>query len=185
MNGSGTGWRLLCILAPLVVLWGAVDRAEALEAFDGRIEAHGFVEIQVRGLDRSFEEEFDLSQWYNVLNVEVELDILPDGWGPFDLLQAYIRGEARYDCIYSGGCGMFPSVNTYGNRSRDLPMRLRDAVDEDYAGVINANEQSTPKRPLLRINPKTRDPEGWSVSTVVDTPVASGLTPQQNPNTYD
>ena len=185
MNGSGTGWRLLCILAPLVVLWGAVDRAEALEAFDGRIEAHGFVEIQVRGLDRSFEEEFDLSQWYNVLNVEVELDILPDGWGPFDLLQAYIRGEARYDCIYSGGCGMFPSVNTYGNRSRDLPMRLRDAVDEDYAGVINANEQSTPERPLLRINPKTRDPEGWSVSTVVDTPVASGLNPQRNPNTYD
>ena len=60
---------------------------------------------------------------------ELEADILPDGWGPFDLLQAYVRVEARYDAIYSHGFGMFPSVSTFGNSSKRLPLRLRDALD--------------------------------------------------------
>ena len=162
MGGLVTGRRVACILVGLVVLWGSVDRAEALDAFDKRIEAHGFVEIQVRGLDRSFDEEFDLSQWYNVLNIEIELDFIPDGWGPFDLLQVYIRAEGRYDCIYSGGCGMFPNVSTYGNKSRALPMRLRDGLDFDYAGVIDTSGQADPPGVTLprtrraRAGPRTR-----------------------------
>ena len=87
----------------------------ALEAFDGRIQAHGFAEMQIRALDEKFEQQLDLAQWYNVLNVELEFDILPDGWGPIDLLSAYVRVEGRYDCVYKRGCGMFSSANAYGD----------------------------------------------------------------------
>jgi len=180
MDGLGTGRGIACALVGLVVLLGPVDRAEALQAFDGRIEAHGFVEIQVRGLDRSFDEEFDLSQWYNVLNVELEFDILPDGWGPFDLVQAYIRAEGRYDCIYSTGCGMFPSVNTYGNHSRDLPLRLRDAELPVYSGVVNMTEAADPPG-ILPLVPEPGDPVGWSVNEIVETERSSDAS---NPNTY-
>ena len=109
-------WALLALglglLAPTV--------APALEAFDGRIQVHGFAEMQLRALDEHFEEQLDLAQWYNILNVELEFDILPDGWGPIDLLQAYVRLEGRYDCVWSRGCGMFRSVNTYGDDAQRL-----------------------------------------------------------------
>jgi hypothetical protein len=117
-----------------------------MEAFDGRIQAHGFVETQIRGLSEGYgldDEELDLAQWYNILNIELEFDILPDGWGPIDLMSAYVRVEGRYDCIYTHGCGMFPSVNTYGNDVDRLPKRLRDARDPDYTGVINMGDSKS------------------------------------------
>ncbi|MFP8879091.1 MAG: hypothetical protein VCE43_06335, partial [Myxococcota bacterium] len=110
--------------------------AAALEAFDGRIQVHGFAEMQIRALDEKFEQQLDLAQWYNVLNVELEFDILPDGWGPIDLLSAYVRLEGRFDCVYSRGCGMFSSANSYGDRARRLPDRLSDGVVKDYGGVV-------------------------------------------------
>ena len=70
--------------------------ASALEAFDGRLQAHGFVEIQTRALSNALREDIYLSQWYNVLNVEFEADIAPDGFGPFDLISAFVRVEGRY-----------------------------------------------------------------------------------------
>ena len=96
-------------------------RARAIEALDGRVQFHGFTELQLRALDEKFAEELDLAQWYNVLNLELEFDIAPDGIGPIDLLSAYIRVEARYDAIYSNGFYMFPSVNTYGDDAENLP----------------------------------------------------------------
>jgi len=111
-------------------------RSEALEFFDGRIQAHGFAEMQIRVLDEQFGDNLDLAQWYNVVNLEVEVDILPDGWGPIDLLQAYVRVEGRYDCVWKRGCGMFRSVNTYGDRAKRLPDRLSDGATQDYAGVL-------------------------------------------------
>ena len=111
-------------------------RSEALEFFDGRIQAHGFGEMQIRVLDESFNDDLDLAQWYNVLNLEVEVDVLPDGWGPIDLLQAYVRVEGRYDCVWTRGCGMFRTANTYGDRARRLPDRLSDGMTQDYAGAL-------------------------------------------------
>ena len=144
MDGLGAARRFGFVLVAGVLLGGFADRAQALEAFDGKLQAHGFVEIQARGLDRSYAEEFDLSQWYNVLNLEVEFDLIEDGWGPFDLLSGFIRAEGRYDCIYTGGCGMFPSVNTYGNKSRDLPLRLRDGDTKVFSGVVDMTDQADP-----------------------------------------
>ena len=135
MAGGRTRRAVACgfVMAGMLV---HAQAARALEAFEGRIQFHGFVEEQLRVLDGSFNEEADLAQWYNVLNLELETDILPNGWGPIDLLQTYTRVEARYDCVYSHGCGTMKSVNTYGNRSKRLPQRLRDAQDQDYGGVI-------------------------------------------------
>jgi hypothetical protein len=115
-------------------------RANALEAFDGRLQAHGFFEIDTRAINRSWSEQTALTQWYNILNVEFEADIAPDGFGPIDLLSAFVRVEARYDCIYTQGCGVFPMVRTFGNDSRDLPDRLSDAKQRQFGGTIPTKE---------------------------------------------
>ena len=57
--------------------------------------------------------------------------MLPEGWGPIDVMSAYVRAEGRYDAIYSEGFRLFPSIDTYGNHARRLPKRLRDAKDLD------------------------------------------------------
>jgi hypothetical protein len=163
MAGVYTGRRVTCALTTILLLSLLAPRAGAIEAFEGRIQAHGFVEMQIRALDADFAEEIDLAQWYNVLNIELEFDILPDGWGPFDLLQAYVRAEGRYDCIYSRGCGMFPSVNTFGDKSEDLPLRLRDAIDQDYGGVIDTSDSAVPPGPDVRRVPAPRDPTPWVI----------------------
>ena len=152
--GRGTRRVLAAFVVAVASSWLAPD-ARALEAAEGRIQLHGFVEAQVRGLSRNYSEEFDLVQWYNVLNLELEVDILPDGWGPVDLLEAFVRVEARYDCVWSRGCGTMRSANTYGNRSKRLPGRLRDAKDPDYSGVI---PPTPPNRPVNRIQDKRPAP---------------------------
>ncbi|MDJ0848696.1 MAG: hypothetical protein QNK04_09985 [Myxococcota bacterium] len=186
---SAEAWRrACCALATLGLTLAVAPDARAIEAFDGRIQAHGFFEAQVRALDSDFAEEIDLSQWYNVFNLELEADILPDGWGPFDLLQAYVRVEARYDAIYNQGMWLFPSVNTWGDGSRRLPLRLRDAIDQDYAGVIESNAQAVPPGIPKRVpdagdlpagraqgpDEKSygeRDPVGFSVEVIESLPL--------------
>ncbi len=169
MAGVEARRRALCAWVALVVTTMLSSDAHALEALDGKIQAHGFGEMQFRALSRSFEEEVDLAQWYNVINIELEFDIAPDGWGPFDLLSAYVRLEGRYDCIYSSGCGAFPSVRTWGDKSRALPLRLRDARDDAFAGSINANDFEVPSgRPFLHPD---RNPFGWFVPVTTELPL--------------
>jgi len=116
------------------------SRVDALDVFDGRVEVHGFFESQLRVLSDDLKEEYDLAQWYQVFNLEVEVDVLPDGWGPIDLLQAYVRLEARYDCVYSNGCGMFSGADTYGNDAKRLPTRLSSARSSTYHGAIRLRQ---------------------------------------------
>ena len=106
---------------------GAAGGVRAVEFIEGRVQVHGFAETQLRALNSGFSEELDLAQWYNILNLEFELDLAPRGFGPVDLVQAYVRVEGRYDAIYSQGFGIFPSIDTYGNFSNRLPASLRDA----------------------------------------------------------
>jgi hypothetical protein len=124
---------LLCCLA-----FVAPSTSQALEALDGRVQVHGFGEMQLRALAKGFSthDGWDLAQWYNVLNVELELDIAPDGWGPFGIVSGFVRGEARYDCVWTGGCEMLPSVNTYGIQARRMPKRFSDGQRNAFVGVI-------------------------------------------------
>jgi hypothetical protein len=193
MASAQAGRRVGSVLATLGLVLAVAPSARAIEAFDGRIQAHGFFEAQVRALDSDFSQEIDLSQWYNVFNLEIETDVLPDGWGPFDLLQTYVRVEARYDAIYNNGMWLFPSVETFGDSSKRLPKRLRDALDQDYGGAINANAQADPpgdkvfrvpnagdlpgegvaryQHPRGDLDPPRyheRDPVGWAIEAVVE-----------------
>ena len=114
-------------------------RARAIEALDGRLQLHGYFEEQLRGINANFEENFDLTQWYHVLNLEPEFDILPDGWGPLTALSAYARIEVRYDCVWTRACGLFRSADTFGNRASKLPLRLGDGRYANLTGVSQAS----------------------------------------------
>ena len=113
----------ICSLAALAVL---ASPAAAIEFWDGRLEIHGYYEQQIRTIANGFNasDNWDLTQWYHVLNVEIEADIAPDGFGPFDVISAFGRVEVRYDCVWTRGCGIFSSADTYGDRARRLPRRL-------------------------------------------------------------
>ena len=113
--------------------------AAAFEAFEGRVQAHGFFSSQMRALNADYSEDWDVSQWYMVFNLELELDLIQDRVGPIDLMSAFVRAEVRYDCIYSRGCGMFRSMNAYGDRSKSLPRRLMDQDRVRNSGRIRIN----------------------------------------------
>ena len=108
--------------------------AAAIELWDGRLAIHGYFEQQVRTIANGFNasDNWDLTQWYHVLNVEIEADIAPDGFGPFDVISAFGRVEVRYDCVWTRGCGIFSSADTYGDRSKSLPERLLRARSSGY-----------------------------------------------------
>ena len=114
----------ICSLAVLAVL---ASPAAAIEFWNDRIAIHGFYGMQVRSIIESYQwqnNDWDLTQWYHVLNLEIEADIAPEGFGPFDLISAFSRVEVRFDCVWIRGCGIFGTADTYGDRSRRLPERL-------------------------------------------------------------
>jgi Protein of unknown function (DUF1302) len=133
-------WIALAILAGAV--WMA-SPAAAFEAFDGRIQLHGFAATQLRTIANNFDgaDGWDLTQWYNILNLELEADLAPKGIGPFELLQVYVRAEARYDCIWTRACSLFPSVNTYGDRAERLPLRVLDAHRPGLTGSLHNGDR--------------------------------------------
>ena len=134
----GAGWAAAFLLVTLAILSPGVvpGRVQAFEAIDGRFEAHGYFEMQLRTISRNYSGQWDLTQWYNVFNLELELDLVQDTHGILDLLEAYVRIEARYDCVYTRGCGMLSGADVYGNDARNLPARLNSGNDYTHAGTI-------------------------------------------------
>ncbi len=121
------GARCFSAICSFVVLAVLGSSANALEFWDGRLAIHGYYGMQTRSIIESFQfqnNDWDLTQWYHVLNLEIEADIAPDGFGPFDLVSAFGRVEVRYDCVWTRGCGIFSSADTYGDRAKKLPQRL-------------------------------------------------------------
>jgi hypothetical protein len=163
--------------------------AAAFEAFNGRVQAHGFFESQMRALNADYSEDWDVSQWYQVFNLELEVDLVQDSIGPIDLLSAYVRAEVRYDCVYSRGCGMFRSMNLYGDRSKSLPRRLLDAdrvsqsgrirvsndpdLPDQYRNFVEGRETNTdpltgPNDPVLAIFANGAGADGFSPVEICD-----------------
>jgi hypothetical protein len=114
--------------------------ASAFEFYEGRLQIHGFYEAQIRAIQDDFAppEDMDLTQWWNVLNVEVEADLAPDGIGPLDLVSMFSRIEVRYDCVWTRACALFPSANAYGDRSsrngERIPQRVASARRSGFTG---------------------------------------------------
>jgi len=145
--------RGVCALLALAAatLTSAVP-ARGIEFFEGRVQVHGSTEMQIRGLASHYSSDdgWDLTQWYNIANLELEFDAAPNGFGPFDSIGAYVRGEARYDCIWKRGCGMFRSVDLVGNRAQRLPRRMSSARRDGFIGVIEP-EGFADERPRIAI----------------------------------
>ncbi len=120
---AGIGLAVLC-LAP--------SPASGIEFFDGRLEVNGFYELQLRGIGRDFgaTDDWDLTQFAHVLNMELDASLIERGWGPFDIVTAFARVEVRYDCVWTRACGIFPSANAFGNDPEKLPNRLNSGRRE-------------------------------------------------------
>jgi hypothetical protein len=118
----------LVLTATAAIVAGFGTRLEAIEFFEGNLEIHGAYETQVRAIARDFEpaDGIDLTQWYHILNIEAEADFAPDGIGPFDVFQGFMRIEVRYDCVWTRACGIFSSVDAFGDGAKRLPRRLND-----------------------------------------------------------
>jgi len=134
--------RLLLRLAAwgMLAALGAARTAAGFEFFDGRLSVHGFVGTQIRALGKNYstDDNIDLAQWYNILNLEVESNLLPkNGWGPIEIAHFYSRIEARFDCVWYHACEIFPSVNVYGNDAEHLPKRLINARESGQTGALS------------------------------------------------
>ena len=131
------------LVAAALALLGAAPRAVAIDFQDGRLQIHGYFEEQIRALsnDLSYQDNYDLAQWYNVLSVETEYDFAPDGFGPFDVLSGYMRIEARYDCIWTRACGIFPSVDAFGDRAAHLPGYKTTGRRNGLSGSLSIADQ--------------------------------------------
>ncbi|MCP5057607.1 MAG: hypothetical protein GY937_12900 [bacterium] len=70
-----------------------------------------------------------------MLNLEIETDIAPAGFGPFDMVSAFARVEARFDCVWRRGCWMFDNVDVYGDRSGRLPARIQSGHGSGFSGT--------------------------------------------------
>jgi hypothetical protein len=134
-----TGYAV-AIAAAAFHLWAVAPPAGAFELLDGTLQVHGFYEAQMRAISDNYDSELDLTQWYNILNVEVEWEVLPDGLGPIDLLSVFARVEARYDCVWTRGCGTMRSANTYGDRAAHLPPRLSGARRRGLTGAVTTGD---------------------------------------------
>ncbi len=124
---------LIAVLALATAVAGFAKPSLAWESAEGRVQVHGFGEVQLRTMNEDLSDQWDLAQWYNILNVEIEADLLPEGLGFIERATAFVRLEARYDCVYSDGCGAF-NPGSYSTSDRRLAERMRDAKRSGYAG---------------------------------------------------
>jgi hypothetical protein len=115
----------------------------------GRFDIGGYVELQLRGLSDDFDtDDWYLSQWAWILNVEPEWEILQDGWGPFDSISAFARIQVRYECVWSG-CGLARSWTNFGNRADYAPApNWADGVSERFEGPVDLPSVGIPVRSL-------------------------------------
>jgi hypothetical protein len=104
------------------------------------VSLHGFGEMQARGLSSNYDaKNWVPSQWAYVLNLELESDLAPDGFGPFDLVSFFTRVEVRYDCIYNG-CGVAPTDTWWGNSAKRAPRNLTTGRTNAFSGQYDAGD---------------------------------------------
>jgi hypothetical protein len=111
--------------------------AAALETEDGSVALHGYVEEQLRWLSDDFDSNnWYMSQWATTLNLELELNLFPDGIGPFDVLSGFLRVETRYECVFTG-CAIAGTYRMFGDRARQAPARnWRDGITTGFEGDV-------------------------------------------------
>ena len=136
-DGLRVTWSARAALVAAALL-AAGGPARAFEAWDGRLDAHGFYEMQLRTIANNYQasDGWDLTQWYHVLDIELEAELIQEPIGPVDVVSAFVRGEFRYDCIWRRGCGMFPNVDAFGDDTQHLPKRYAGAERSGFDGTM-------------------------------------------------
>jgi len=180
------------VLLVSILMIGQGSGAVRFELWEGAdVEVHGFYETQIRAIarDMDFSDDLDLTQWYHILNLEAEFEFAPDGIGPFDVLQGFMRVEVRYDCVWTRACSIFPSANAYGNKAHRLPKRLSDGRRAGYrstGNLFNGDTRAlrdTPREYLPWTNRDrpngSRKPSEWynvqGIDTLFDSAGADGV----------
>ena len=120
--------------------------ARAIEFWDERIQIHGFYETRMSFGYEDFNSgnEIDMYGWLQVLSIEAEAEIAPDGWGPFDMVAAFARVEVKYDCVWSHACGTLQSVDAFGNNPKNLPHRVQTGNRSGLAGSQRTHNDRRP-----------------------------------------
>jgi hypothetical protein len=131
-RNAGASWLFLVAAA----LAGAATPAAAIEFWDEQVQIHGFYETRMSFGMEDFNRGngIDMYSWLHVLNVETEVELAPEGWGPFDMVAAFSRVEVKYDCVWNHACGMLPSVDAFGNQPKNLPDRVQNGRRAPFAG---------------------------------------------------
>jgi len=125
----------LALALALLGLALAPRAATAFELGDGFLELHGFYQMEFRGIADGFElSEFNPHQWAHTLNLEAEFDLLPDGWGPISLLQAFVRVEARYDCVWQSLCHIATGQRLWGDQANRAPSQFTNGRSSGFSG---------------------------------------------------
>ena len=63
--------RLVIVVASGFLLAPTVS---AFETLNGRLQAHGYFEMQLRTINKNYTDQWDLTMWYNVFDLELELE---------------------------------------------------------------------------------------------------------------
>ena len=136
----GARWSWLALV--WVGLAVAAGPARAIEFFDERVQIHGFFETRMSFGYEDFnsKNKIDMYGWIQVLSIEIESEIAPDGWGPFDMVAAFSRIEVKYDCVWSHACGTLQSVDAFGNDAKNLPHRVQTGRRLGLAGSQTIND---------------------------------------------
>ena len=126
----------LCALALSVVLL-LPGAARAIEFGEGFAEIHGFYQMEFRGIANQFEfTNFNPHQWAHTINVEAEFDLAPDGIGPFSLIQAFIRVEGRYDCVWNSMCHIATGQRLWGDEANRAPSQFTNGKSSGRTGLF-------------------------------------------------
>ena len=165
------GKRFMTKAAVFVLAGLALTGARAAWAIDvplpgeRKVEVHGFYEFRVRGFfnDSPFDSDgISLSQFRHVLNIETDIEMFPEGVGPFDFVSGFTRWIISYECVYQRACGIFPSADSFGGDKRDAvrePANFKHAKrsDFDLAGLHkNPYVPGTLRSPHDRLTPGHR-----------------------------
>ena len=136
----------VCVLAANTA---RADDLEIIAPGSERFSIHGYGEMQLRGLSDNFDiDDWYLSQWAWILNLETEWNVAPDRWGPFDSVTAFARVQVRYECVWTG-CAIANSWRHFGDRATRAPAaNWADGLSERFEGPIDLAAVGIPVRSL-------------------------------------
>jgi hypothetical protein len=133
-RGIGIG----LVLGLLASQTAMADEPKLVAPGTERFSLDGYAELQLRGLSNDFRsDDWYLSQWAWILNLETDWNIAPGGWGPFDSISAFARVQVRYECVWTG-CALANSWRYFGDRATKAPAQnWANGLSERFEGPID------------------------------------------------